>query len=190
MSHAPRDWNAILNEHAAVVVQLAAAADVLERIVTTLIECFRGGNRLFILGNGGSAADAQHIAGELLGRFRLERKTLPAMALTTDTSTLTAIGNDLGFELVFARQIEGLVRAGDVVWILSTSGNSPNVLAAARAAAEQGARVVGFTGRTGGKLAELCTLAFKTPHDSSDRIQEAHALAYHFVCERVEAALA
>jgi D-sedoheptulose 7-phosphate isomerase len=142
------------------------------------------------VGNGGSAADAQHIAGELLGRYKLDRKALPAIALTTDGSTMSAIGNDLGFDQVFARQLEGLVQRGEVVWILSTSGNSPNVLEAARVAVELGALVIGFTGETGGKLAESCTHVFQVPHTSSDRIQEAHELAYHYICEKVEAALA
>ena len=186
----PRDWDAVLSEHAEVMGKLSASSEVIERIIQTLIECLRGGNRIFVLGNGGSAADAQHIAGELLGRFRIDRQALPVMALTTDTSTLTAIGNDLGFDRVFSRQVEGLVRTGDVVWILSTSGNSPNVLEAASVANLQGARVIGFTGETGGKLAPMCELAFQAPHASSDRIQEAHALAYHYICERIEAALA
>lgn len=186
----PREWNAILREHAEVTSKLAAAGGVLDQIIAALLECLRGGNRVFVLGNGGSAADAQHIAGELLGRFRMERNAMPVMALTTDTSTLTAIGNDLGFERIFARQIEGLVRAGDIVWILSTSGNSPNVLEAARTAAALGACVLGFSGESGGKLAALCEVIFLAPHRSSDRIQEAHQLAYHYVCERVEAALA
>jgi len=112
------------------------------------------------------------------------------VALTTDTSTLTAIANDLGYDQIFARQLEGLLQNGDVVWLLSTSGNSPNILNAARVARTYGAATIAFTGATGGELAPLCDHVLKVPHTSSDRIQEAHALAYHFICERVEELLA
>jgi D-sedoheptulose 7-phosphate isomerase len=155
-----RAWNEVLREHEQVIAALADQAAVLDRITAVIAECLRSGRHVYTLGNGGSAADAQHIACELLGRFKRERAALPALALTTDTSTLTAIANDLGYERVFARQIEGLVQPGDVVWALS-----------------------------GGKLAGLCTHVFHAPHTSSDRIQEAHGLAYHYLCERVEAAL-
>ena len=190
MSDVPRDWNTVLAEHQRVINDLATVGEKLDQLAETIIACFRGGNRVYVLGNGGSAADAQHIAAELLGRYRLDRRDLPAVALTTDSSSLTAISNDLGFDRVFARQLEGLVQAGDVVWILSTSGNSPNVLEAARVAAGRGAVVIGFTGQTGGKLAELCTHTLHVPHAAADRIQEAHELAYHYICGRVEAALA
>lgn len=182
-----RDWPTVLREHQQVVAALADQGAVLDGIAAAIVACLRGGRRVYTLGNGGSAADAQHIAGELLGRFKRERQALPALALSTDTSTLTAIGNDLGFERVFERQVEGLVQAGDVVWALSTSGDSPNVLRAVELAAKRGATVIGFTGQTGGKLAALCQHVFRAPHKSSDRIQEAHVLAYHYVCERVEA---
>lgn len=165
-------------------------APVLDRIAEAIIACLRAGKRVYVFGNGGSAADAQHIAAELLGHYRLERGALPAVALTTDASILTAVSNDLGFEHVFARQLEGLADAGDVAWALSTSGNSPNVLAGVRVATERGAITIGFTGRTGGQLAELCAHVLHVPHDDADRIQEAHVLAYHYVCERVEAAMA
>ncbi len=190
MTDAPRDWNTVLGEHQRVINDLAPFGETLDGLAETIIACFRGGNRVYVLGNGGSAADAQHIVAELLGRYKLDRPALPAVALTTDSSSLTAISNDLGFEHVFARQLEGLVRAGDVVWILSTSGNSPNVLEAARVAAQRGAVVIGFTGQTGGKLAELCAHSFRVPHTAAAHIQEAHCLAYHYICERVEAALA
>jgi D-sedoheptulose 7-phosphate isomerase len=159
-------------------------------IANEVTQCLRDGKRVYTAGNGGSASDAQHIAAELLGRYRRDRQALPAIALTTDSSTMTAIANDLGFDQVFARQLEGLVQPGDVVWLLSTSGNSPNILAAARTAAERGAAVIGFTGQTGGELAPLCAHAFRAPHTAADRIQEAHQLAYHYVCEQVEAAFA
>jgi len=185
-----RSWKEVVGEHLDLIKGLESQAETLEAIVNALSEALRAGGRIYLLGNGGSAADAQHIAGELLGRFRHDRAALPATALSTDTSTLTAIANDLGYEQVFARQVEALVRPGDVVWILSTSGRSPNALAAARAARKRGAAVIGFTSTGGGPLAELCTHALRVPHHSSDRIQEAHALAYHYLCERVEAAFA
>lgn len=185
-----REWKAILAEHQQVVSGMVEAASILDRIAEAIIACLRAGKRVYVFGNGGSAADAQHIAAELLGRYRLERRALPAVALTTDASILTAVSNDLGFEQVFARQLAGLVNAGDVAWALSTSGTSPNVLAAVRVAVERGATTIGFTGRTGGRLAELCTHVLHVPHDDADRIQEAHVLAYHYVCERVEVAMA
>jgi len=185
-----RDWHAVLHEHQQVTAALADQAGILDTIVAVVIDCLRNGHRVYTFGNGGSAADAQHIAGELLGRYKLDRRALPVMALSTDTSTLTAIANDLGYEHVFARQLEGLLRTGDVVWALSTSGNSPNVVAALRVAAERGAATIGFSGQAGGEMAELCTRIFRVPHTASDRIQEAHALAYHHICEQVEAALA
>lgn len=185
-----RDWHAVLAEHTQVVASLAAAGQTLDAAASLLCDCLRAGGKVLICGNGGSAADAQHIAAELVGRFRRSRAALPAIALTTDTSTLTAVANDLAFEQVFARQVEALARRGDVLWGLSTSGQSPNVLAAARAARTCGCRVIGFTGAGGGALAELCDVVFRAPHAASDRIQEAHQLAYHYVCERVEAAWA
>lgn len=188
MSAGPRDWNGILSEHLRVAEQMTPLGQTLDAISDAIVACFRAGHRVYVAGNGGSAADAQHIAAELLGRYKLERKALPAVALTTDSSALTAISNDIGFEQVFARQLEGLVQPGDVVWLLSTSGNSPNVLEAARVAAERGAIVIGFTGQRGEKLAELCTHVLRAPHSAADRIQEAHCLAYHYVCEKVEVA--
>jgi D-sedoheptulose 7-phosphate isomerase len=185
-----RDWKTVSTEHQRVVAGMGDVGAVLDRMVEAISACLRTKKRVYVFGNGGSAADAQHVAAELLGRYRLERRALPVMALTTDTSALTAIGNDLGFQRVFARQLEGLVGEGDVVWALSTSGSSANVLEALRVASERGATTIGFTGRTGGRLAELCTHVLHVPHDEADRIQEAHVLAYHYICERVEAALA
>lgn len=184
-----RDWIHVIEEHEAVIRELRSQATVLDEIAEAILLGFRNGARLYVFGNGGSAADAQHIAAELLGRFRRDRRALPAIALTTDTSTLTAISNDYSYERVFSRQIEGLVRSGDLVWGLSTSGNSPNVLAAIASASERGAKTIGFTGASGGKLASLCRYVFRAAHSQSDRIQEAHQLAYHYLCERIEDAL-
>lgn len=163
---------------------------LLERVADRIIAAFREGGRLYVLGNGGSAADAQHIAAEMVGRFKRNRRPLPAHALTTDTSILTAIANDYGAEQVFVRQVEAMVRPGDIVWALSVSGSSPNVIAALDAARRIGALVIGFTGRRGSAMAERSDLCFIVEHDVSDRVQEVHLLGYHLVCDRVEAAFA
>jgi len=178
-------------EHLATINRLSICSDTLTRIGQLLIESFRSGRRLYLLGNGGSAADAQHIAAELVGRFKVKgRPALPAIALTTDTSNLTAIGNDFGFDQVFSRQVEALVQPGDVAWALSVSGSSPNVIKAVQAARENGAKVIGFTGANGAKLKELCDLCLVVEHADSDRVQEAHQLAYHIICGVIDDAFA
>lgn len=174
-----------LADHERLFKELREQVDLLDQIARTIIAAIEAGSRVYIFGNGGSAADAQHIAAELLGRFKRERRALPAVALTTDSSNLLAIGNDYGFPHVFARQVEGLVWAGDVVWALSTSGNSANIIEAAQAARLLGATVVGFTGR-GGKLKPLCDLCLCVNHTASERIQEIHQIAYHLICDEVE----
>jgi D-sedoheptulose 7-phosphate isomerase len=179
-------FQAQIDEHLRVASTIRGHAKLLERIADRIIACFKAGGRLYVLGNGGSAADAQHIAAELVGRFKKDRKALPAIALTTDTSALTAISNDLGFDNVFARQVEALVTPCDIVWALSVSGRSANVLAALRAARKIGAVVIGFTGKTGGAMAELCDLCLRIDHEQGDRVQEAHQLAYHLVCDAIE----
>ena len=173
-------------EHQRVVAVAVEHVGLLERIADRIIGCFNTGGKLFILGNGGSAADAQHIAAELVGRFKHDRKALPAIALTTDTSILTAVSNDIGAENCFLRQIEALVTDRDTVWALSVSGTSPNVIRAMRRARAIGALTVGFTGRSGGELKDLCELCFQVAHDTSDRVQEVHQLAYHVICEQIE----
>lgn len=185
-----RDWPTVLGEHQQVVAAMAEQGAALDEIARVVAACLRSAHRVYTFGNGGSAADAQHIACELLGRFKCDRQALPALALSTDSSTLTAIANDLGYDQIFARQLEGLVQPGDVVWALSTSGNSPNVIAALRVAAQRGATIIGFTGQTGSQMTGACSHIFRAAHASSDRIQEAHGLAFHYICERVEAAFA
>ncbi len=175
-----------IKDHLRVVEKLAESVDLLRRIAEAIADCFGAGGRLYVLGNGGSAADAQHIAAELIGRFKQDRHPLPAVALTTDTSTLTAVSNDLGSEQMFARQVDGLVTERDILWILSVSGTSPNVVAAVDAARRRKARIVAFTGRRGVALSERCDYCLVVDHAESDRVQEAHELAYHLVCERVE----
>lgn len=177
-----------IDEHLAAVEALKADAPTVQRVADRIIEIIHGGGTIYVLGNGGSAADAQHIAGEFQGRFKRERRALPAVALTTDTSTLTAVANDLGAERIFVRQVEALVRPEDGLWVLSVSGTSPNIVAAVELARRRGACVIGFTGRSGGRLIELCDLLLRADHTSSDRVQEVHELAYHLVCEIVEEA--
>ena len=153
-----------------------------------LVNAFRKGNKVLLFGNGGSAADAQHIACELAGKFYLDRAPLPAIALTTNTSALTAIGNDYGYEKVFARQVKSLVKQGDVVIGISTSGNSPSVLRGVEEAKHLGATTIAFTGR-GGKLKKLADHVLSVPSVDTPRIQEAHITAGHIICYLVEQAL-
>ncbi len=157
-----------------------------DRIVASI----RDGGKLLVLGNGGSAADAQHIAAEFLGRYLLERHPLPAVALNDNTSTLTAIGNDYSFAEVFSRQVAGLGRHGDVLIAITTSGQSENVLAAVETAREIGITTIGLTGGSGGRLADTVDLCITVPSASTPRIQEAHTLVAHLICELAERALA
>jgi D-sedoheptulose 7-phosphate isomerase len=154
-----------------------------------LIDCYEAGHKLMIAGNGGSAADAQHIAAEFVSRFNFDRPGLPALALTTDTSILTAVGNDYGYEQVFRRQIEANGVGGDVFLGISTSGNSPNILRALEAARSKGITTFGLTGRAGGKMLELCDHCLCVPSEETPRIQEAHILIGHTLCAMVEQAL-
>jgi len=168
------------------------AAELLESITAAaerLTACLRAGHKLLLCGNGGSAADAQHIAAELVGRYTRERPGWPAIALTTDTSALTAIGNDYGYDRIFDRQVEALGRQGDALIAISTSGNSPNVLAAVVRARAQGLYTLGFAGRDGGRLAAACDLCLTIPHDETARIQEMHITLGHILCDWVEGAL-
>lgn len=159
------------------------------RAVEMCLASLRADGKILFAGNGGSAADAQHWAGELVSRFYYDRPGLPAIALTTDTSILTAIGNDYGYDYTFARQVEALGRRGDVLVVISTSGNSPNILRAAQAAKDRGLSVIGFTGQSGGKLAPLSDLCFCIPSDETPRIQEGHEFIGHLLCALIEAGM-
>jgi len=162
------------------------AADV-ARAAGLLAEAFRAGRKLLICGNGGSAADAQHIAGEFVNQFLLKaRPALPALSLATDGGVLTCVANDTGFERVFARQVEAFGARGDVLLLISTSGNSPNVVAAAEAARQRGLTVVGLLGRDGGRVRASCDLALVVESDDTQRIQETHNLVGHILCDLVE----
>jgi D-sedoheptulose 7-phosphate isomerase len=159
------------------------------RAAEVIIDAFARGGRLFTFGNGGSAADAQHMAAELVGRFARDRKALPALALTTDTSILTSVANDYGFDRVFARQIEALGRPGDVAFGISTSGNSPNVLAAFDAAKSGRLHTIALTGRDGGALGAAAHTHINVPDSSTARVQEVHLTLIHAICELVEDAI-
>jgi D-sedoheptulose 7-phosphate isomerase len=164
-------------------------AETMVRAAALVIETFRAGRKVLLFGNGGSAADAQHIADEWTGRFRRERPPLPAIALTANTSDLTAIGNDYGFEHVFARLVTAHGKPGDVALALSTSGNSPNVLVAVAEARRLGLHTIGLTGRGGGKLAGQVDVALVVPSNATERIQESHMTFLHALCETVDEAL-
>ena len=158
----------------------------IESVANLIIAAYNTGNTVVIFGNGGSASDAQHIAGELVGQFMIKRQAFPAIALTTNTSILTAVANDYGYDDVFSRQVEALVNNGDVVIGISTSGNSTNIIKGIKAAKLKGAITVGLTGGTGGKLAGEADVALVVPSESTPRIQEAHITIGHIVCELVE----
>ncbi len=168
----------------------AHLAGPVDRAATVIADAIRAGGRVFMFGNGGSAADAQHFAAELVGRFRRERPAFAAEALTTDTSAITAIANDYGFDAIFARQLEGKARPGDVAIGLTTSGNSPNVVAALTQARAMGVATVALTGRGGGQCADLADILLDVPSDFTPHIQETHVVIYHGLCELVESALA
>lgn len=179
--------NAYFRRHIEVIEAVATRlAPQIESLCLLLTEALRDGKKILVMGNGGSAADAQHMAAEFIGRFLLERKSLPAIALTTDTSILTAVGNDYGFDEVFKRQVEGLAQPGDVVIGISTSGRSVNILKALAAASQIGCRTVGLLGRDGGDIAGIVNLNLTIPAMETPHIQEAHAAIIHIVCDRVE----
>jgi D-sedoheptulose 7-phosphate isomerase len=171
----------------------AAQSEALQATVKTIADAIaqalRNGNKLLLIGNGGSAADAQHIAAEIVGRYKLERPAWAAIALTTDTSALTAIGNDYGIEQMFARQVQGLARKGDVLIAITTSGRSPNILAALHVARSIGVTTVGFTGTKGESMRPLCDHLLVAPSDDTPVIQQIHMVAAHAICDDVERAV-
>ncbi|MEW5766507.1 MAG: D-sedoheptulose 7-phosphate isomerase [bacterium] len=175
-----------LAESAEIKSELAKEVNLIIKIAEAFMATYQQGGKVILFGNGGSAADAQHIAAELVGRFKRERSALPAIALTTNTSILTALANDYSFDDIFARQVEALVKKGDLCLGISTSGNSPNVLAGIREAKKLGAKTIGFTGQSGGKLAGLTDLCLKVPSNDTPRIQEAHITIGHIICDLVE----
>lgn len=159
---------------------------MIAEMVTLMVDTFANGGKLLVMGNGGSAADAQHFVAEIVGRYKMERRGLPAIALSTDTSILTAIGNDYGFDRVFHRQVEALAAPGDLVVGISTSGNSPNVQLALELAREKGCCTVGLLGKDGGTIKNVCDLALIVPTNDTPRVQEGHITIIHIVCDLLE----
>ena len=165
---------------------LNANLEAIIKSVEAITSVLQNKGTIFLFGNGGSAADSQHIAAEFIGRFQRERRSLPAIALTTDTSALTALGNDYGFDVVFARQLEGLGKKGDIAIGITTSGNSPNVLEGIKKAKALGMKTIALTGNGGGKIAPLADIAIIVPSKTTARIQESHICIAHCICELVE----
>lgn len=180
-----------LDAHERLLAKLRqTGVETITAAVEMITKALSSGGTVFICGNGGSAADAQHVAGELVGRFTRERKALAAVALSTDTSILTSIANDYAYEKVFARQVEALVREGDILWAFSTGGTSTNIIAAAESAKELGASVLAFTGKAQTQLERLCDVCICADSESTARSQEIHQLAYHIICDLVEMSFA
>ena len=183
-------FQAQLDAGLAVLQSLASQAQQIERIAATVRDALLGGRTLLTCGNGGSATDAQHLAEELIGRYRANRRALPAIALTADSAALTCIANDFGYDAVFARQVEGLARPGDLLLCFSTSGNSPNISAALRAARARGAGTIALLGKDGGAARGLADQALVVNSDDTAHIQAAHLQILHYICELVEDAVA
>ncbi len=177
----------IIDAHKEMIAELErSGVDTIAAAAEAIVKSLNSGGRLYICGNGGSAADAQHIAGEFIGKFKDKRMALPALALTTDTSVITSIANDDSFETVFARQVEALVNKGDILWAISTSGISSNVIAAAALAKKKGATILAFTGRKNSPLEQMSDICLCADNPSTARSQEIHQLAYHIICKLVE----
>jgi D-sedoheptulose 7-phosphate isomerase len=182
-------FSGAIAEHLSVIQELHDQGDLFEQIASCMVEAVMSGKKVIWCGNGGSAADSQHLAAELVGRFRRERKGIASIALTTDTSILTSIANDYGYEHIFSRQIEALCAPGDVVVGISTSGNSKNVCLALQAATKLGATTIAFTGSGGGKMMQMANLGLKISSEDTARIQEGHILFGHMLCDWIEATI-
>ncbi len=182
----PLDIDAILTAHDRAIASIRRLAPQIHEAAERMLRVLGHGGQIYICGNGGSAADAQHFAAELAGRFERERRGLPAIALTTDTSALTSIGNDYGFEHIFRRQLEALATPGELLVAISTSGNSANIVETVRFAREHNIQTVGLLGRDGGKLATMVDVPLTIPLDNTARVQEAHIVILHMLCEAVE----
>jgi len=177
----------VIDAHRKILAEFEAKSlDTIVAAAGAITKAIKQNGRLYICGNGGSAADAQHIAAELVGRFECERKGLPVIALTTDTSLITSVSNDYGYENIFVRQVEALIKEGDILWAFSTSGASPNVVAAAQLAKRKGALILAFTGKADSELERIADICFCANSQSTARSQEIHQLAYHIICQLVE----
>ena len=182
--------NSIISEHITLIRNIEKNHLLkIQTVVQWMIDALKRRNKILFAGNGGSAADAQHLSAEFIGRFRKERPALPAIALTTDTSILTAVGNDYGFEEIFARQLEGLINEGDIFYAITTSGNSENLVRAVKVCHETSCKTVALLGNDGGKLREMVDLPIIIESDNTARIQEIHGTIGHIICELVENAL-
>ena len=179
-------FNQAIADHLEVIGTIATQVELLEKIARLMASALHAGNQILWCGNGGSAGDSQHLAAEIVGRFRRERRGLPSIALTTDTSILTAVANDYGYEAVFSRQVEAMARPGDVLVGISTSGNSHNVIAAVEKAHAQGVITVAFTGEGGGRMGSLADHLFAVNSRDTARVQEAHMVAGHMICDWLE----
>ena len=173
-------------ESAKIIKKSSQLSSKIEEATIAICECLRNGNRIYLFGNGGSAADAQHIAAELVGRYKMKRKSIPAISFTTDTSILTSMSNDYSFNKTFSRQCEGLVNQGDIVIAISTSGNSMNVVNGVISARKKGAKIIGLLGKKGGNLKKMVDIPLIVDSCSTPRIQEVHRVIYHTICELVE----
>jgi D-sedoheptulose 7-phosphate isomerase len=182
------NFNGMLKEHIEVISKCDSLLPLLEKVTEKIITALKNGGTVYWLGNGGSSADAQHMAAELVGRFQKERKALPSFSLSTDTALLTALSNDYDYNIIFARQLDAFCKPTDVVIALSTSGNSENILKGIEVAKSKGAFTVAFTGETGGKLKDKVDTCFLIPSKVTARIQEATTLLCHSMCEKIEAA--
>lgn len=160
--------------------------ETVREIVKNVVACIENGGCVYLCGNGGSTADSQHVAGELVGRYRQDRQALPAVALTADSAVMTCIGNDYGYDEIFARQVDALVTGRDILWAFSTSGTSPNILAAVDRAREKGAQVIGFTGKTDTSLEKRSDICLCSGVDETNVAQEIHQIAYHLICDLIE----
>ena len=176
----------MLLESAETIKKSVQLSDKIEEAIIVICDCIKNGNKVYLFGNGGSAADAQHIAAELIGRYKMERNSIPAISLTTDTSVLTSLSNDYSFDNIFSRQCDGLVNRGDVVIAISTSGKSKNVINGLTSAKKKGAKTIGLLGKKGGDMTDLVTIPIIVDSSSTARIQEVHRVIYHIICSSVE----
>ena len=181
--------NELLSHLETIQKVVVSMQDKLESASKLAVETLKNGNKILLCGNGGSAADAQHIAAELVGRYKNDRRALPVIALTTDTSILTSIGNDYGYDRIFDRQIEALAHKGDLIIAISTSGNSKNILNALKLGRELGCKTLGFSGYNGGVMNEVCDINLIVPSNDTPRIQEAHILFGHILCQVIDSLL-
>ncbi len=180
----------LFDQSISIISECKNLSEVITKVSVRIVEAIKNKNKIILFGNGGSAADAQHMAAELIGRFLLTRQSIPAISLTTDTSVLTALGNDFGFENIFSRQCESIVSKGDIIIAISTSGNSSNVINGVKTAKEKGGIIIGFTGMSGGKLSDLTDEIIKAPTSNTPEIQECHRIIIHILCNLVEKSLA